>query len=515
MRSIVRPTGWGRTFTSLQEPEFAWYFAGNMAFFMAMQMQNLLRGFLAFELTDSATALGLITATIAVPLLIASPFGGVTADRVNKRTLLLITQSAAAVASLIVALLILTDQIVFWHLLVASLGTGLIFSFNMPARQALVPQLVPQHKMMNAISLQMGGQNVSRILAPAVAGLLIAPFGVGYVYLLTTVLFVLAVLSELRLPKHGMQAMDEDERRPFMDDLRGGFAYVLSQPTLRMLMLLALLFPLFAFPVQQMLPVFAEDVFDVGSGGLGILAAVTGVGGLVGAILAANMDRQEHKGRLMLVGALAMGSLILAFTQMNTFFVALLFLGLANIGAMIFMTTNNSVIQASLPPEMRGRVMSVLMMSFGLMPLGVLPVTIAADAIGAQGAVAIAQIALLVTVAVIFTRSRRLRNLRIKPLAYSDLSPVQAAALVAEGKMTKAEAERLTHAESGRVILDVDDDEDDEKNEDDGPSGPAPASNSEAGDLETGDLARGSASDSEAAEEPASTTAPHLTSSGD
>ena len=491
MRAIARPSSWGETFTSLREPEYAWYFAGNMAFFMGMQMQNLLRGFLAFDLTDSATALGLITATIALPLLVASPIGGVTADRVNKRTLLLITQSGAAVASLIVALLILTDLIEFWHLLVASLSTGLIFSFNMPARQALVPQLVPQHKMMNAISLQMGGQNVSRILAPALAGVLIAPFGVGYVYLLTTVLFVVAVLSELHLPKYGMQAMEEGDRRPFMEDLRGGFSYVLSQPTLRGLMLLALLFPLFAFPVQQMLPVFAEDVFDRGSGGLGILAAVTGVGGLTGAILAANMDRREHKGRLMLVGALGLGGLILAFTQIDAFLPALLLLGLGNIGGMIFMTTNNSVIQASLPPEMRGRVMSLMIMSFGLMPLGVLPVSIAADAIGAQGAVAIAQIALLVTVTVVFMRSSRLRNLRVKPLAYADFSPVQAEALLAAGKITRADVERLTHARGGRVVLDA---------EDDLPAAPG--------------LAEPGAVPDSVAAEPASTTAPHRSAGG-
>src|SRR5690606_26748157 len=121
-----------------------------------------------------------------------------------KRTLLILTQSFAAFASVVTAALILTDLIEFWHLLAISLATGTVFSFNMPARQALVPLLVPQHKLQNAISLQMGGMNFTRIIAPALGGLLIAPLGIGLVYMVTFVLFVLAVASEFHLPKEGL-----------------------------------------------------------------------------------------------------------------------------------------------------------------------------------------------------------------------------------------------------------------------------------------------------------------------
>src|SRR5690606_4993173 len=145
----------------------------------------ILRGYLALELTGRATALGIISASIALPMLVFAPIGGVVADRMDKRLLLIVTQSFAALASLLVAVLIIGDWIEFWHLVAVSLVTAVVFTFNMPARQALVPQLVPHHKLMNAISLQMGGMNLTRIIAPAVAGLLIAPIGVGKVYLLT------------------------------------------------------------------------------------------------------------------------------------------------------------------------------------------------------------------------------------------------------------------------------------------------------------------------------------------
>lgn len=432
------------TFTSLRERDYAWYFAGNTAFFMAMQMQFLLRGFLAFEITGSAVALGYIAISIALPMLFVAPFGGVVADRVNKRTLLVVTQTAASVAALAITILVLTDLVRFWHLIVMSLFTGCVFSFNMPARQALVPNLVPQHKLMNAISLQMGSMNLTRIIAPALAGLLIGPLGIGWVYMITVALFVVATISELQLPREGM--VSEEQKKSFKEDFGGGFRHIMSDRTVLLLLLAGVILPMFAFPVQQMLPVFAKDVFDEGTTGLGFLAAATGVGGLIGAIIAANFDSRPAKGRHMLIGGLAMGVLMFAFAVSPTFELALIFLALSGVGQMVFMATNNTVIQANLPPEVRGRVMAVMMMSFGLMPLGVVPVTAAADAFGAPKAVAISSLILLLTIVVLFAVSSRIRGLRLDALQRTDLSPVQAAKLVAEGRLTKDEAARLTGA---------------------------------------------------------------------
>ncbi len=241
--------GFAGTFSALRERDFAWYFAGNLAFFMAMQMQMLLRGFLAFELTDAASALGYMAATMAVPMLLTSPFGGVIADRVNKRFLLIVTQTGSAAMSLLIGLLILFDMVAFWHLLAISLVTGIIFSFNMPARQAIVPQLVPQHKLMNAISLQQAGMNATRILAPAIAGALIAPFGVGLVYMVTFGMFLLATASEFHLPQHGMKAVRDAKplRRALREDLGEGFKFIWRTPLIRSLIVLSLAFPLFGY----------------------------------------------------------------------------------------------------------------------------------------------------------------------------------------------------------------------------------------------------------------------------
>ena len=442
-RSITRSNAYQTTFASLNEPEFAWYFSGNLAFFMAMQMQFVLRAFLAFDLTGKASALGLVSLGAAVPMLLVAPIGGVIADRVNKRTLLIVTQSAAALVSLATSILILTDLIAYWHLFLLSFSAGAIFSLNMPARQALVPLLVPQHKLMNAISLQMGGMNLTRIIAPAMAGLLIAPLGLGWVYLLTFALFTIAVASEFHLPAHGLKADTDSEG--FREGLSAGFRYIAKTPVIAMLLVAGTLMPFFAFPVQVMLPLFADEVFGMGGGmGFGLLMAAGGVGGLTGAIVSANLDGKPNKGRIMLVGGVLMACFLIAFGSTSVFAFGLLFIAASNVGQMLFMTSNNTVIQAITPEAVRGRVMSITMMSFGVMPLGVLPITIAADNIGAPAAVTISSSVLLAVLVLAFVAVPRFRNLRLDAMQRAELSPVRAAMLVAEGKLSKAEADRLT-----------------------------------------------------------------------
>jgi MFS family permease len=433
------------TFVSLQEPEFRWYFAGTLAFFMAMQMQFVLRGYLAFKLTDSAAALGLTAISITLPMLVFAPVAGVIADRVNKKTLLIVTQIFAATASFAVTALILADMIEFWHILAVSVVTGVVFSFNMPTRAAIVPLLVPQHKLMNAVSLQAGGQNFTRIVAPALGGALIAPLGSGWVYGLTGLFFIVAVMSEFRLPSHGLTTAPKTTN--FTQEFREGLSFVASDRLLSMLVCLSMLTPLFAFPAQQLLPIFAEEIYEQGPSGLGFLAAMSGLGGLVGAIVSANMDRQPAKGRLMLIGGLTMAVFLALFALSPTLLPAMLCLSAANVGQMLSQNTNNTVIQAKSPPELRGRVNSLMLMSFGLMPLGVLPITALADEIGVQHAVALSSGVLIVILLVLYTFVRPLRELRLDALKRTELSPVQAAALVAEGKLSVEEADRLSRTD--------------------------------------------------------------------
>ena len=214
----------------------------------------------------------------------------------------------------------------------------------------------------------------------------IAPLGAGWVYGITGLFFIVAVMSELRLPAHGLTTAPKATK--FSQEFVEGLHFVARDRLLGMLVLMSMLVPFFSFPAQQLLPIFAEDVFDQGASGLGFLAAMSGIGGLAGAIVSANMDRQPAKGKLMFIGGMLMAVFLCLFALAPTLVIAMVLLAVANIGQMLCQNTNNAVIQAKSPPELRGRVNSLMLMSFGLMPLGVLPITALADEIGVQYAVA-------------------------------------------------------------------------------------------------------------------------------
>ncbi len=436
----------GSTFSSLSQPDFAWFFASSFFFYMAMQMQLILFGFLTFDLTASAKALGLVFSAFALPTLFAAPVSGVIADRVNKKAIMALSQTGSFLACALLAFLILTDAVVLWHLVALSLVLGVLLALGMPTRLAMVPQLVPRHRLMNAVSLQMAALNLSRILAPALGGLLVAPLGVGWVFAVIASLYFLATVPQVKLPKHGM--VGHEAQQSFASDIREGFGYVFRNETVRLLILASILIPLLSFPVAMMLPIFAREVFDGGAAGLGFLAASSGVGGLIGAMISANMDRVAHKGRLLMGGGASAAMFYAAFALSPVFELALLLLALASVGQMVFLTTINTVIQATVPAELRGRVVSLVPLALGLTPLSLLPTTVAADAIGAPLTVAIASLLMLGILVAMFWLSPRLRNLRLDALTRADLSPAQAAALVAEGKITQAEADRLVGSPS-------------------------------------------------------------------
>jgi MFS family permease len=176
---------------------------------------------------------------------------------------------------------------------------------------------------------------------------------------------------------------------------------------------------------------------------------MTGVGGLIGATVSATMEHEPRKGRLLLAGGTATGLALLSFSFAPRFEVAMGCLAVAGVGQMLFQATNNTVIQATLAPEVRARVMSVMLMSFGLMPLGVVPISAAADMIGPRNAIGISAVVFLVVLTTLFTLSSRLRSLRLEPLAHAELSSVRAAELVASGEITEEEADQL----SGRTAI--------------------------------------------------------------
>jgi MFS family permease len=401
-------TGWRATFASLSIPEYNLYFWGMLAFFSGMNMMIVLRGFLVYDLTGDSRALAAIMLSVSLPMLVVAPIGGVITDRVDRRTLMIAAQLAVAVVNLVNTVLILTGAVAMWNLLIMSVMSGIAFSFNMPARQAAMPNLVPRALLMNAMSLGSSAMNGTRIIAPAIGGLLIAPIGIGGGFAVLTALYFLSAFLTLGLPK--MPPKDRDAKVTFFSDFKAGFSYIRSDRLVLGLLLVGTIPMIFAMPYQTMLPVFAEDVWDVGPTGLGVLQAMAGVGGLVGTLITANLDRSPRKGWIMLAAACMSGVFLIAFSY-SIFGIALAMIAVVGLTSMIFMTVNNTMITSLIPDNVRGRVSSVLMMTFGLMPLGVVPAGILAESIGVEAVTAIGGGLLILTVLAtyaVFPQFRRL-----------------------------------------------------------------------------------------------------------
>jgi MFS family permease len=318
-------------------------------------------------------------------------------------------QFAVFALNLLNTVLIVTGLINFLQLIVLSTLSGIAFSFNMPARQAAIPNLVPRELLMNAMSLGSSAMNATRILAPAVGGLLIAPIGVGGGFAVLTALYALAVVFSFGLPK--MPSGERDAKVTFFSDFADGFRFIRGNPLVLGLLLVSTVPVVFMMPYQTLLPVFSEDVWDVGANGLGLLQAMSGVGGLVGGLIVANMDNHPQKGRIMFVSAMLTGVFLIAFALSPSFSLALAMLAIVGLGSMVFMTVNNAVITAVIPDHVRGRVMSVMMMSFGLMPLGAVPASIAAEYIGTPVVVAICGVLMMVSVTAFYALYPQFRSL--------------------------------------------------------------------------------------------------------
>ena len=403
-------SSWDRLTSSLRYDQFRWLYISNLAFMFAMMAQFTVRSYLAFDLQDnSAFALGLVNFVVAIPMLVASPFGGAIADRVDRRKLILFVQAAVVVDEALVFFLLVTGQLSFEYLMALTGLLGLLFPFMMPARQAIIANVVGRQGLGNAMALQMGGMNFTRVVGPFAAGGLIALAGAESTYAISLALYGVGLLSMVRVrPSYP----DEQEgRRTVFGDIVDGLQYVWRHPPVRVLLALGLVPTLLAMPFQVLLLEFAEDVWHKGIVGFGILQAVAGVGGLVGSVYVAWRGESHRRLRLMMATIFAFGVSLILFSLSPWFELALPLIFAADVFVTIFMVLNNTAIQVLIPDHVRGRVMSLLMMSFGLTPLATLPISWLADVYGADIVVALASGLMLVCAVLFLALSPALRRI--------------------------------------------------------------------------------------------------------
>lgn len=378
-----------QTFSALRHPHFRRFWWGNLISLTGSWVQITAQSWLVYELTGSAFMLGSVTFANTIPTMLLALFGGAVADRSEKRHLLLTTQGVFMVVSAALAALTLTGRIEVWHVLALSVISGIAGALDMPARQSLIPHLVARDDLMNAIALNSAGFNGSRILGPAVAGLIIQQLGgqsgAGWSFALNTVsyLAVLGALATLRVDSRPANG----ERQPVLSEVREGVAFAWQHPALRLLLVLLAVVGIFGLSFHVLLPVFARDVLHVSAGGYGMLLTANGIGATLGALVLATA--RPARPVAFILGSLAGFAVLLAAFAGSIVFGLSLALMVGVGGTMIaYMSATNTTIQSIVPDALRGRVMSLYILAFfGVAPLGGLLMGSLASGFGAQAAV--------------------------------------------------------------------------------------------------------------------------------
>jgi len=373
------------TFASLASPGYRLLFQGNYVTQIGMWMQQVAFGWLVLELTDSPFYLGLAGFFRAIPMLLISPFGGVLADRIERRRLLILSQAAMGLIAVVLAFMVAVRIVHPWHLLVSAFMSGTAMSMNMPARQALISQLVSRPQLASAIALNSMSMNSSRILGPALAGVLIGAIGIAGCMLLQGLGYVWSIFNvfQIRVPPQDRRARDSS----MVQNLVEGFRYCYEEKTVFAMLSLAAMTSIFGQPYMQFLPAFARDVLSLGAGGLGMLMTAVGVGALVGSIAIASFGGSRARGAILLVAAGIFGLSLCLLALAKSAPLALLLLAAGGFANALLMSLNQTILQQTVPDHLRGRVMSVYMLTWGLMPLGTLPIGWIAQTHGTPAAI--------------------------------------------------------------------------------------------------------------------------------
>lgn len=388
------------TFSSLRHRNYRLLWFGTLISNSGDWMDQIAFNWLVYHLTGSAVYLGLVNFCRMAPILFFTLIGGVVADRVERRRLMFTTQTVAMLLALTLAVLVSTALVQMWMVLLIAIGRGVMLSFNQPARQSLISELVPPEDLMNAIAVNSTTVNLTRVLGPVIGGGLIATVGVAGAFYLNAASF-LAVLYALAL----MRFADRRRviRRGILSDLVSGVRYLRGQRALRTLVVLALLPMLFGMPYMTLLTVFAKDVLRVGGAGLGLLTACSGVGAVGGALFVASIRRPLRRGQLMVLALISFGLALAVFAVSPWFWLSVPALIAVGASQQIYMSTNNTLIQTYVDEEYRGRVLSTLFLNRSMVPLGTLLAGFGTAVFGVQVAVA-GMAAILVLMAVLALR---------------------------------------------------------------------------------------------------------------
>jgi len=378
-----------RAIETLRHRQFRLLWFGHSFTSMAFWMDQVARGWLIYELTDSALQLGLVRGVQAIPTLLLSPVAGTAADRYSRKLQILVAQGIDGLMFVALALLIFTGEIQPWHVYATAFGMAIVQPFQQPARAAMIADVVPLSHLTNAIGLNSIIFNVARSTGPALAGVLIATFGTGGAYATQAVFYALATIWTVRLrPVESSSRGHSGHGVSFGQSIIEGWKFSWKNETVRTALLVVMFASLFIAPFVTLLPIFARDILGVGATGQGLLLTAMGVGALVTAVIIAFFGDRMPRGIYMLGGVALFGLSVVAFAASPWFQLSMalmVIVGFANVCSHALVQT---VIQTYSPSEFRGRAIAVFHMSNVVMTLGSMLIGALATLWGAQWAMA-------------------------------------------------------------------------------------------------------------------------------
>lgn len=399
------------TFAALEDPRYRRLWIGGLITFLAVQMEFIARGWLAFRITGTNTGLGAVFLGFGVPMLLLTPWGGVAADRLSKRAVLVGCQAMLAASSGLIAVAVVFDTVTYPMLVATAVVQGAAFSFFGPARMAFTGELVGRERLGNAVVLQQLSMNGTRVFGPSLAGVLIGipVIGIGGVYLLTTALMLSTLVSTARLPA-GRRPEGREVRSP-LSEMADGVRYVVSRRPVLILVATSLVVIMFAFPYVAFLPTIASDIFHVGAGGFGLMAGLAAVGALCASLLIAGRAGRSGAQRIQLVSGLVFGAGVAVLGFAPNFAAGIVVIVIIGAASSSFQSLNNSLVLDQTDLAYHGRVQSLLMLSFSGFGMMALPLGAIADAVGLRttllGMGAAAMLAVLASALAVVSRQRR------------------------------------------------------------------------------------------------------------
>jgi len=398
-----------RTFAALAVPNYRRYFFGQATSLIGTWMQMAAQSWLVLSLTGSATALGLIVALQTLPVLLLAPYGGVIADRVDKRRLMVALQAAMGVQALILGVLTITGSVRLWEIGVLAVVLGLNNAFENPARQSFILEMVGAETLRNAVSLNSVQVNVARAVGPAVAGVLIATVGTGECFLINAASFVAVVVSLVSMERSALYPTPPAPRAS--GQLREGLRYARDTPEIIVPLLMMALVGTLAYEFQVSLPVMARHALHAGAEGYGFMTAAMGVGAILGGLVVAARGHTGLRPVTLAVVAFAIALSLAALAP--TLAVELIALALVGGASVSFMSSGNSTLQLAAEPAMRGRVMALWFVALqGTTPIGGPLVGVIISLAGARTGLGVGALACVLAAAIGFGARRRLRRTR-------------------------------------------------------------------------------------------------------